>query len=410
LNDKKVLVIGGGIAGLSCANHLRKLGLPVVLIEKTPYVGGQALHFFCKATTTCQKCNYCLVEEQFFEVLGNPGIEILTRTALSSAEPVPGGGYQVTLIRKPSLINPTLCNNCGACYEVCPAVEDGAIVKGIPSSATHPIYSIHEEACLYFKDKKARLCQDRCPEKAINLDQEPQTLSLKADAIVVATGYTPFDPGVKPRLGYGEIPNVVTALELEEMIRVRSEVLRPSDQKPPRRVAFIQCIGSRDKSLDHAFCSRVCCGYALRMAQAIKHRRPETEVFVFYMDIQNFGKDFIPLYKAARETLTLVRGIPGQVIPAAGDGVALGFQEDGGGPPRQEVFDLVVLSIGLMPSTENAVWADLFGLPSDEDGFLGGLDTHGVFVAGTAGGPMDIAESITHGGLAASRVAHYLGF
>ena len=134
----------------------------------------------------------------------------------------------------------------------------------------------------------------------------------------MATGYTPFDPRDKPKWGYGVLPNVITALELERMIRLEGDVRRPSDGRRPERLAFIQCVGSRDLTLDHLFCSRVCCGYALRMGKAIRHRWPEVEPYVFYMDLQNFGKDFIPAYEEAKDSLTLIRGIPGSIGPAEG--------------------------------------------------------------------------------------------
>ena len=409
MEDKKVLVIGGGIAGLSCANHLSKLGLSPIVVEQNHFLGGQALNFFCKATDTCQKCNYCLVEEQLSEVVADPRITILTRARLDQAEPLPGGGFSVSIRQRPAFIDPARCNNCGICFQSCPAAEDGAIIKGLPSSATHPIYAIDEETCLYFKDPHARLCQNNCPEKAIDLDRRAVQHSLQVDSLVLATGYTPFNPREKPRLGYGELPNIITALELERMIRTQGDLLRPSDQRRPQRLAFIQCVGSRDRGLDHLFCSRICCGYALRMGKAIKHRWPEIESYVFYMDIQNFGKDFLPLYEEARESLTLIRSIPGSISPAPGERIALGFQAEGGGPPREEIVDLLVLSVGLMPAAVNETWKERFQIPLDEDGFLIQPEVPGLFTAGTITGPLDIAQSIAQGGQAARRVAGYLG-
>ncbi len=408
-NPPAVLIIGGGIAGLSCADHLSKMGLSVTVLEKNPAIGGQALNFFCKATDTCEKCNYCLVEERLTEVVRQPRIEILTRARLQQAEPLSDGGFMVTVDQEAAFIDPERCNNCGRCYEVCPAVDDGAILRGLPSSVTHPLYTIQRDHCLYFKDPHARLCQDNCPEQAIDLDRAPRIRRFSVQALVLATGYTPFDPRDKPRLGYGVLPNVITALELERMIRLEGDVRRPSDGSRPERLAFIQCVGSRDLTLDHLFCSRVCCGYALRMGKAMKHRWPEMDPYVFYMDLQNFGKDFIPAYEQAKDSLTLIRGIPGTVGPAEGDRIALGYQSDGGGPPQEEVFDLVVLSVGLMPAAENEQWAQKFQLPRTEDGFLKDLPEGGVFTVGTVTGPMDIAQSAADGGRAARMVADYLG-
>ena len=279
----------------------------------------------------------------------------------------------------------------------------------MPSLVSHPLYAIHREACLYFKDPQAHLCREECPEQAIDLDRQPIEFTLQVQAIVLATGYTPFDPLTKSRLGYGEVPNVITALELERMIRLAGDVRRPSDGRRPERLAFIQCVGSRDLTLDHLFCSRVCCGYALRMGKAIRHRWPEIASTVFYMDLQNFGKEFLPAYEEAREALTLIRGIPGAINPAPDGGVAVVFQPEGGGPPREEVFDLLVLSVGLMPSPENSRWAERLAIPLNEDGFLMTVGGGGIFTAGTATGPMDIAQSVADGGRAARAVADYLG-
>lgn len=405
----KVLIIGGGIAGLSCADHLGKLGLSTVVLEKKPSIGGQALNFFCKATEVCEKCNYCLVEERLTGVFGNPRVEIFTRAKLDQAEPLSGGGFAITVKQEPLFIDPGRCTNCGRCFEVCPAVDAGAIIRGLPSLVSHPLYTIHRDECLYFKDPHARICQEQCPEQAIDLDQASLIHRFTIRAIVVATGYVPFNPLDKPLLGYGLLPNVITAMELERMIRVEGEIRRPSDRKRPGRMAFIQCVGSRDLTLGHLFCSRICCGYALRIGKAIRHRWPEIAATVFYMDIQNFGKEFLPAYEEARETLTLIRGIPGAVSPGPADNVAVGFQSEGGGPPREEVFDLLVLSVGLMPAPENREWADRLGLPLTEDGFLRDQTGSGIFTAGTTTGPMDIAQSVADGGRAARAVADYLG-
>jgi heterodisulfide reductase subunit A len=408
-NVKDVLVVGGGLAGLSCADHLGRLGLSVLILEKNPAVGGQALNFFCKATEVCEQCNYCLVEERLSAIAENPRVEILTRAALDQVEALSGGGYTVRMTQEAPYIDPARCSNCGRCYEICPAVDEGAITRGLPATVSHPLYTIHREACLYFRDPQAHRCREVCPEGAIDLDRPPVERSLEVRAVVLATGYTPFDPRVKSRLGYGELPNVVTAMELEQMIRLQGDLLRPSDLQRPGRVAFLQCVGTRDLTLGNLFCSRICCGYALRMSKAIRHRWPETELTVFYMDIQNFGKDFLPAYEEARESLTLIRGIPGAVKPETGERVAVVFQTVGGGPPQKEAFDLLVLSVGLMPSPQNRRWADQLGLAVNEDGFLREPEENGIFTAGTVGGPMDLAQSAADGGRAARAVADYLG-
>ena len=410
--SKNVLVIGGGIAGLTAAWELAGLNLDVELIERSSFLGGHAIQFCCKAADECQKCGACSVEKRLLEVIQEPRIKVCLNSELQGVNR--NSRFSYTLSRRSLHIDPEKCTNCGLCFEKCPA--PGAILRGY-SKNNVPLYAIRERKCLYFQDKSCRLCQDLCPEKAIDLDEAPRHISDEADAIVVASGFQAFDPVARPRYGYGINKNLITALELERMLRKRGDVVRPSDNKVPKKIAFIQCVGSRDHKLKHGFCSQVCCGYAMRMAEAVRHRHPEIEVTIFYMDIQNCGKDFSKFYERCKDGLRFVRFMPGDIFQGERDELVLCYGDEKDGRALRETFDLVVLSVGIMPGSSNNGLADMLQLDLDEHGFFSFADVldststsqPGIFLAGTAQGPKDIADSMAQAGRAARRVAQYLG-
>ena len=409
---KKVLVIGGGIAGLTAAWELARLDLDVELVEKSSFLGGHAIQFCCKADDECQKCGACSVEKRLLEVIQEPRIKVYLRSELKGVSR--NSGFSYNLSRRPLYIDSQRCTNCGLCFQECPA--PGAIIRGY-SKNNVPLYSIDETRCLYHKDGTCSLCQDLCPEKAVNLDQAADQVPGKADAIVVASGFKAFDPTARPRYGYGINRNLITALDLERLLREKGEVLRPSDNEPPRRIAFIQCVGSRDHKLGHGFCSQVCCGYAMRMAGAIRHRHPEVEVTIFYMDIQNCGKNFSRFYERCKQEIRFVRFMPGDIFQGERDRLIVCYGDEEDGHAVREAFDLVVLSVGIMPGSSNAGLADMLKLDLDRHGFFSFVDPldststsqPGIFLAGTAQGPKDIADSMAQAGRAAQRTGQYLG-
>lgn len=403
----KVLVIGGGIAGLTAAWELAHLGLEVLLVEKGPFLGGHAAYFACKATDRCLKCNNCLVEQRLKEVRGHPGIRPFLQTRLTGISRT-DEGFQVTLAQTPLVIDPERCTDCGRCYEVCPGREQGAIQPG-PSIQNHPFYVIRPEHCSC--EPESRLCQKICPEGAIELARPGQELTAAVAGVVVATGYTPFDPREKPLFNFANNPNMITGLELERRLREEGLLRRPLDGQPAASVAFVQCAGSRDKRLGHNFCSRVCCGYALRLGLRLGHLQPEVNITVFYMDIQNFGKDFVRVFREANGRLRLVRAMPGDYLTQEDGRISLRFFDPESQTARQEAFDVVVLSVGIMPNLDNQELFRMLGVELNEFGFaLNRPERHPkVVVAGTAEGPMDIAEAITHGARAAAQLARQLG-
>ncbi len=404
IQDKQILVIGGGIAGCSTALELAGQGAKVDLVEKEDFMGGHAARLACKAIDACLKCNSCLAEPRLLQVLSEPAITLHRRATMSALARV-NGGFEAVLHQRPAYVDPGCCNGCGLCLQVCPALEEGAI-KGPALAAELPRLAIDPAACLYFKDGQSTMCRDVCPEEAIDFSRKPQEVRLQAEAVVLATGFAPYDPAPVQRLGYGRFADVVTALELEAMLREQGRLLRPSDDREAHKVAFIQCVGSRETAGNN-YCSRVCCGYALRLGRMLAVRLG-TQVSVFYMDLQSFGHAVDDFLAAAESELRLIRSMPYDVYRGKESQVLVDYQAQAGKAPVSEAFDLVALSVGLAPNPDNPGLCNLAGLDSGHHGFLASGDNAGVFLAGTAARPMDVAETLAHSGRAAQEVINYL--
>jgi heterodisulfide reductase subunit A len=408
---KRVMVVGGGIAGLTAAWELSKLGIEVDLVEKTAFLGGHAIQFCCKATDECQQCGACSVEKMLKNVVDEPTIKIHFKTEIETVNS--NDRFTVTLNKGPEYIDPAKCTNCGICFEKCPS--EGALIRGY-SKNNIPLYAICEDNCLFIKNKSCTVCQDACPEAAIEMNKTGSLEELDVDAIILATGFQPFDSTEKPTYGYGKFNNVMTGLDLERSIRENGSGVRPSDGKEPQRVAFIQCVGSRDEHLGNLWCSQVCCPYALRMSETIKHKNPDTDITIFYMDIQNTDNNFEDFYKKCKSDLRFIRNIPVDICPMEDGRLRLRYMGEDDGLPVDEEFDLVVLSIGITPGIDNRKLSELFGINLNEDGFFLSIDTlnrsttskEGIFVAGTAEGPKTIAASMAHAGQAACEAMKYL--
>jgi heterodisulfide reductase subunit A len=407
--NKKVMVVGGGISGLTAAWELAQWGNDVLVVEKGPFVGGHAAHLACKSTDRCLKCNDCLVEERLKSIFEKRPFDIKTRTqAIDIVKK--GSVFHISLKSTPAVIDPDRCSNCGLCYQKCPDVEKGAVIMA-PSHHIHPFYTIDPARCSCREQEEAPICRSLCPEKAITLEAKEELWSLQADGIVLASGYEPFDPEKIERFNFAHFENMITAMELEKMLRKEGRVNRLSDGAPPRNVAFVQCVGSRDSRLGHRFCSRVCCGYALRMGLHMVYSRADLEVTVFYMDIQSFGKDFSRYHEEARTKMRLLRGLPGDFYGSEDDRISLSYYDEESGKTATEDFDMVVLSVGIMPSDSNAFFEEALGCLRDSDGFLSppdGARKEGIVLAGTVEGPMDISECITHAKRAAFEMRKFL--
>ncbi|PID40218.1 MAG: 4Fe-4S ferredoxin [Proteobacteria bacterium] len=383
------MVIGGGIAGLTAAWELAGLGAQVALVEKADFLGGHAIQYGCKATDECRQCGACAVESMLKNVVNEPAITIHLATQVSGIRK--NGNFTVFLEKIGGAKDTKACE---AGYRTDP--RGCAAAKG---------FSLNN-ATFYLEDG------------SLNPETTGNAAALEVDAVVLATGFTPFDPRIKSTYRYDELENVVSGLDLESGKRANGAVLRPSDGQPPKKVAFIQCVGSRDERLGNLWCSQVCCPYALRTAQSMKYKDPELDITVFYMDIQNTGNDFPVFYQQCKDEMKFVRNIPVDMYKTDDDRIRTRFMAaEGSSEAVEEIFDLVVLSSGIMPGADNASLSAAAGAPLNDDGFFSCADKlnraltgqEGVFIAGTASGPKTISESIVHAGQSAGEVMKYLG-
>ena len=407
--DKNVLIIGGGVAGLAAAVELADLDIQVELIEKSNFLGGHAIGYACKAiNNTCVKCGACMVEEKLQSAVSHPNIKILTGSQVQNISK--NHRFTASIRQEPLVIDREKCTNCGLCLDRCPV--DRTILQGF-SKNNHPFYAVNKEKCLYFKDQSCTICKDECPETAIDLDKKASEHTIEAGAVLIATGFQPFNPKDKP-YGYGRFKNVVTGLELERMLKQSGRVKKPNDNKTPEQIAFIQCVGSRDAKLNHLWCSKVCCGSALRMARLIKERQPKTEVTFFYMDVQTFGKDFEQFYREAREDIRMIRAIPGDFYEMDDQRLKVNFVDNPTHETMEEIFDLVVLSVGITPCEDIGPMSRMFKIGPDKFGFLKtddkgmSVSKNGVFTTGTVQGPMSIPETIAGAGSAVWKIIKYI--
>lgn len=348
---RHVVVMGGGIAGITASINLAQRGIAVTLVERESLLGGNALSVCCKALDgKCQLCGGCLLRDRIAQVQALPGVKVLTNATVTRVERQMGGA-QAREYR-----------------------------RAIPLQ-------------LVLDDGRA----------------------LVADAVVLATGFDHVDARTKGPYGYGILPAVTTGEEMER--RLSDEGQWAYDGAGLKRVAFIQCVGSRDEQAGRGYCSQVCCRYALRLARLLKQRIPDVQITIHKMDLQTSGRDICPTWEAARkEGLRVIAGLPAVIRRSADNPSAVTFLYDDilAANITQETYDLVVLATGIQPRADAAHWADLFGIDRDRYGFFATAAdesttlTPGVFVAGCCAAPRSIAESVAHAHQAAEACLAYL--
>lgn len=329
---------------------------------------------------------------------------------LTAVDALAGWGVQVSLFEKTSILGGHAVQlNCKA-TDAC--VKCGACVAAdkLWRATRHANVDFHTDTEI---EEIAGQLPYRIRYRSHRSGQS-RSAAIQADAILVTTGFSPYDPSEKP-YGYGQFENVITSLDAERLLRENTLIRRPSDGQPARRMAFIQCVGSRDARLGHDWCSKICCASSMRMARLIQSRQPDTQITFFYIDVQTFGKDFQCFYQIARENFSMIRAIPCDIFRTAADDLEVIYFDPHDKASKEAFFDVVVLSIGLVPGRDNADMARMLGLPLDASGFMhpGGDDRRawpaGVYTAGAATGPMTIAESVSSAEKSVFDIVRYLG-
>ena len=359
-NSSNVLVIGGGIAGMTVAGRAADLGLGVILLERGHRLGGHAANWACMATDQCARCSACLVQDQLSKISADPRIEVLLGACLAECQEE-AGAFRVTIEPEPA-----------GEEEFPPRCE--WVLSG----------------------RRTATCQ----------------------AVVLATGFEPYDPAEKPLLGYGRFEGVLTIADLDRILREDDLAGFAPEGEKPLRVAFIQCVGSRDRQAGREYCSQFCCRTTIRLVRRLKYLLPAVEATVFYIDLQIMSKEFAVFYEQVRDEVRFIQGVPAEVSVGETPG-SLRVYSARPGADRTEAleFDRVVLAIGLAPTDSHRRLAGVLGLELNEFGYFagGGPDAPleasrpGIFLAGACGGPTGIQGSRKQALAVAGMLAERLG-
>ena len=412
-----VLVVGGGVAGIQASLDLADSGFKVYLLDESTSIGGTMAQL--DKTFPTNDCSMCILAPKLVTAGRHPNIQLITHSEL---EKVKGkaGNFQITILKHPRLVNVEKCTGCGLCAQNCPTEvpnefdQNMSMRKAIyvPFPQAVPLkYAIDVENCI-----KCRLCERICPAKAVDFDQQPETVKINVGSIILAPGFEEFDCHLKTEYGYGRFLNVVSSIEFERMMNASGpfggKIVRPFDGKIPRKIAFIQCVGSRDAQLGNNYCSAACCMYAIKEAVIVKeHSSNPLDCTIFYMDMRCYGKEFDAYYERAQGEwgIEFVRSRVASVTedPSTGN-LFLHYVEIE--EPKEEEFDMVVLSVGMQPPKNVEKLAENLGIKLNKYRFcqtdtFSPLETSkpGIFVCGAFGGPKDIPESVAQASGAASK-------
>lgn len=414
------LVIGGGITGMQAALDMAEQGYKVLLVETEPSIGGKMIALN-KVFPTLD-CSSCICTPRMAESAHHRNIRILTYADVKKVAQH-GKGFTVEIERKPRYVVEEDCIGCSRCEQACPVDVPHEFDYGL--GARRAIYIPHGNAipqvavldvdnCTF-----CGKCEKVCPTNCIDYAQQSTSETIEAGSVIVSTGLKTTPGGAKPEYGGGAFINVMNPFAME---RVQSSngpygrVLRPSDGKIPHRIAYVQCAGSRDKTLGVPYCSRVCCMYSIKQAILLKHLVHDVDITIYHMDIRAFGKNFEQFYqKAKEEGIKFVKGKVARIEELPSKDLKLRVEDvEHGGVLIEPEYDIVVLALGLIPGwhSEGVVpieeASDGFFLPTDPKLSPVRSTVDGIFVAGVAMGPKDIPDAIVEAGAAAMEAAMYL--
>jgi heterodisulfide reductase subunit A len=423
--NKRVVVIGGGVAGMQAALDCADGGLEVVMVEKSPAIGGMMARL--DKTFPTIDCSICILGPKMVDVAQHDKIKLY---AYSEIEEIKGyvGNYQIKIRKKAAYVDWTKCTGCGLCMEKCPtknaydyfnfgAAPTRAINIPFPQAIPKKA-KIDPKYCRQFTKGKCGVCAKVCPTGAINYEQQDEIVTEDVGAIVVATGYGLLDQERLPEYGGGRYPDVITGIQYERILNASGptsgHIIRPSDHEEPKTVVFVSCAGSRDKSVGVPYCSNFCCMYIAKQAILTKDHIPDSQSYVFYMDIRAPGKGYDEFTRRAQEEYgaKYIRGRVSRIYPKGKKMIVQGADTLLGTTVEVEA-DLVVLATAAIAADGAPQMAEKLHISYDTFGFyveshpkLRPVETNtsGVFLAGACQGLKDIPASVTQGSAAAAKV------
>ena len=424
---KRALVIGGGIAGIQTALDIAEAGFEVDIVEKQPTIGGKMTQI--DKTFPTLDCAACILTPKMVDCAQNEKIRIY---AYSEVESVGGfvGNFHVKIRRKARFVNEAVCTGCGACTEKCPQKKvpnefnlglDTRRAIYIPFAQAVPkVATIDPDYCNMLKNGKCGVCAKVCTAGAIDYKQKDEMIEREYGAIVAATGFNPIDLSKFDEFAYSKSPDVVSSLEFERLMNAAGPtggtLLRPSDSTHPKTIVFVQCVGSRceDAQKGKSYCSKICCMYTVKHAMLCREKYPDTDVYVFYIDVRTPGKNFDEFYRRAVEEYGVhyIKGMVGKVVPENGK---LKVQASDLLDNRQLHIDadMVVLAAAIEPDKSARSVATMLTASMDTNDFFTEAHpklrpvespTAGVFLSGTCQGPKDIPETVAQASAAAAKV------
>ncbi|MEN6440256.1 MAG: FAD-dependent oxidoreductase [Syntrophobacter sp.] len=418
-----VLVVGAGVAGMQASLDLANSGYYVYLVDKSPTIGGIMSQL--DKTFPTNDCAMCIISPKLVEVGRHINIDIICNTEVRALEGE-AGNFNASLEGRARYIDLAACTACGVCRSVCPvtAVNEfnqkldsrEAIYMRYPQAIPRG-FAIDRDICI-----GCGLCEKVCLAGAVHYDDQPRVTELEVGSVILAPGNDVFDPSRFDNLNYANFPNVVTSLEFERILSAsgpyRGHLMRPYDLEEPKKIAWIQCVGSRNTNgCDNSYCSAVCCMYAIKEAVIAKeHSRHGLDCAVFYMDMRTYGKEFEQYYNRARELgVRFIRSRVHTIDPGGEANLGIGYSDEDG-TQRTEAFDMVVLSVGFEVGEETVALANRLGIELNKhnfavtDGFMPVSTTRpGVYVCGTLQGPKDIPQSVMEASGAAAASSALLG-